>query len=194
MGLPLVTLAEVKAYAGIKSTNQDIEITALIPRISEYIKSYCKCTFIDYVNDAKIDVSNGDDSAYIYTSEPKIISISSVEYSEDYGNTYTSLTEFVDYVLDISNDRIQIVGNSSTSVFTNKINGYKITYNAGYEEIPEDLKQAALDLVIYYMKHDMAVKSNKAAGTNTVQIEYVTTNAVPSHIARVLNLYRRDWY
>lgn len=190
MGLPLITLAEVKAYADIKSTNQDTEITALIPRVSDYIKSYCKRSFIDYIDDAKIDISNGDNSNYIYTSEPNIISISSIEYSTDYGSTYTTLVSGTDYVLDISNDRIQAI---SSTGFTNYTNGYKITYTAGYEVLPDDLKQAAIDLVVYYMKHDMAVKSNKAAGTNTVQIEYVTTTAVPSHIARILNLYRKDW-
>jgi hypothetical protein len=190
MGLPLITLAEVKAYAGITSTNQDVEINALIPRVTEYVKTYCRRTFIDYVDDAKIDISNGENCAYIYTSEPKIIEISSVEYSDDYGLTYTTLTEYTDYVLDIGNDRVQIVG---TGVFTTRINGYKITYNAGYEEIPTDLKQAVLDLVVYYMKNDMAVKSNKSAGTNSVQIEYVTTNSLPSHISRVLNLYVKDW-
>ena len=34
MGLDLVTLAEYKTYASINSTNQDSDISALIPQIS----------------------------------------------------------------------------------------------------------------------------------------------------------------
>jgi hypothetical protein len=95
-------------------------------------------------------------------------------------------------VLDKENDRIHSI---SSAEFTNKINGYKITYTAGYAlaDLPADLKQAALDLVIYYMRNDMSVKSNKAPGTNSVQIEYVTTSNMPAHIARILNQYRTDW-
>jgi len=190
MGLPLVTLAEVKAYAGITSNNQDVEINALIPRVSELVKTYCRRTFLDYVDDTKTEINNGLNSPYIYTEEPKIISVSSVEISTDFGATYTSLTEFTDYVIDLNFDRIQAIPSTG---FTNYINGYRITYSAGYETIPEDLKLAVLDLIIYYLKNDMAVKSNKAAGTNTVQIEYVTANSLPSHIARVLNFYIRDF-
>ena len=75
------------------------------------------------------------------------------------------------------------------STFTPHINGYKVTYTAGYEELPEDLKVAVLDLVTYYLKNDMAVKSQRDAGSNTVQIEYITKNTLPSHIARVFDLY-----
>lgn len=189
MGLPLITLAEVKAYTGITSSNQDVEINSLIPKVSAIIKTYCRRTFIDYVNEEKVEIDNGLNSPYIYTEEPRVLAISSLEVSYDYGQTYTALQEYVDYVLDYTYDRVQ----STTGIFTNRINGYKITYTAGYDEVPQDLKQAALDLVVYYMRNDMAIKSSKVAGTNTVQIEYVTTNAMPAHISRVLNQFIRDY-
>ncbi len=70
---------------------------------------------------------------------------------------------------------------------------YKLTYTAGFEVLPEDLKLAIFDLTTYYMKNDMAVHSNKAPGTNTVQIEYVTTTNLPSHIKRVLDQYAANY-
>lgn len=196
MGLPLVTLAEVKAYAGITSNNQDVEINALIPRVSELVKSYCSRTFIDFVNDSAIEVTNGGDSSFIYTEEPSIITISSLEYSTDYGLTYTALTEYTDYVLDTGRDRIFAVpGGLLNGKFKDLTNGYKVTYNAGFVDavVPDDLKQAVIDIVMYYSKHDMAVKSNKAGGTNTVQIEYILQPGFPEHIERILNLYARDF-
>ena len=54
MGLNLVTRAEYKAYVGITNDSQDKIIDALIPRVSELVKNYCRRTFVDYINDAKV--------------------------------------------------------------------------------------------------------------------------------------------
>jgi hypothetical protein len=189
MGLELVSLQDVKSYAGISSNNQDTQITALLPRVSDYIKSYCGRSFVDYVTTSKVEIVSGEGSFYIYTDEPRIIGIESLEISEDYGLTYTPLVEYEDYVLDISADRLQAI----KGVFINKPNSYRITYTAGYDLLPDDLLQAAIDLCMYYLKNDMAVHSNKAPGTNSVQIEYITNASVPAHIARVLHLYKKDW-
>lgn len=182
MGTDLITLAEYKAYAGITSPNQDAAIKNLIPKVSNLTKSYCRRSFIDYVGDAKTEVFNG--GSFLLLGEYPVLSVSSVEYSADKGKTYTALEEFVDYVLDISEQTI-----SPVTTFPYSVNGYKVTYTAGFEEIPEDLKLAVMDLVTYYLKNDMAVKSQRDAGSNTVQIEYITKNTLPSHIARVFDLY-----
>lgn len=185
MASDLVTLAEYKAYAGISSTTQDTAIKAIIPRVSQLVRTYCRRTFNSYVNDAKTEVFSGGN--YLLVSEFPLLSVSSVEYSSDYGKTYIPLVEFTDYVINISADII--VPLNSTGEFPITFNGYKVTYTAGYEELPEDLKLAVLDLVTYYLKGDFTVKSARDAGSNTVQIEYITKNTLPSHIARVLDLY-----
>ena len=185
MAIDLVTLAEYKAYAGISSTNQDSAIKDIIPKASQLVKTYCRRTFVDYVNDSKIDTFSGGD--YLLLSEMPMISISSVEYSIDYGKTYTALTEYIDYAFNVSEDTIVPINANGT--FPQLINGYKVTYTAGYEVLPADLKVAVLDLVTYYLKNDFSVKSQRDAGSNTVQIEYITKNSLPSHIARVLDMY-----
>lgn len=196
MGLDLVTSAEYKAYAGISSTNQDATIEAIIPIASQLVKNYCRRTFVDYIDDAKTEVfSGGSTISKFYLTESPILSISSVEYSSDYGQNYTSLEEYVDYAVDQEDGAIVALPYSedNSTVFAKAINGYRITYTAGYEELPADLKVAVLDLVTYYMKNDGSVHSPKAPGTNSVQIEYITTTALPAHIARVLNLYKASW-
>lgn len=198
MGLDLVTLDEYKIYAGINSTNQDTVITALIPQVSSLVKTICRRTFVDYVDDAKTEVfSGGSTNSKYYMQEYPVISVSSVEYSADYGQTYDSLVEFTDYVVDLEDDSLVALpyteDPSTTAVFTKAINGYKVSYYAGYEVLPEDLKIAILDLVTYYLKNDGSVHSPKAPGTNSVQIEYITTTALPAHIARVLNIYKASW-
>ena len=185
MGANLVTLAEYKAYAGISSNNQDALINSVIPKASQLIKTICRRTFVDYVNDSKEEVFSGGWSK-LYLKEYPILSIGSVEASTDYGKTYTELEEFTDYVLDLEDGTIT---STSTVEFPKYINGYKVTYTGGYEILPEDLKIAALDLVTYYIKNDMSVHSPKAPGTNSVQIEYITTSTLPAHIMRILYLY-----
>ena len=185
----LITLAEYKAYNGINSTTQDAEINVLIPKISQLIKTYCNRTFIDFYDENTYTYSDGN-VPYIYLKESPTVNIASVEFSEDYGRTYTTLTEYTDYVLNLTHDRVE--SKDDINGFPKAMNGYKITYTGGYETTPEEIKLAALDLIGYYMKSDMSIKSTRNAGANNTSIEYVTTANLPAHIRRVLDLYRLD--
>lgn len=189
MGLPLITKAEYKIYAGIKSTTQDALIDSLITKVSELVKNLCRRTFLDYVDDPKVEYFDGGSSTILLLESP-VRTISSVAYSYDYGQTYTDLAVFTDYAYVKSTEAITAL---NTRGFTYIPNGYKVTYTAGYDVLPEDLKLAIMDLVSYYIKNDSAVHSNKAPGTNTVQIEYVTNTQLPAHIKRVLDLYTANY-
>lgn len=205
MGIDLVTLAQYKAYVGITSTTQDAAITALIPRISALVKSICRRTFVDYVNDYKTENFRGGDQFVL--QETPVLVVQLVEYSLDYGATYSEMTEFTDYVLDLENDSIvplQVYGyvpdywdgvlkRAATPTFPKRINGYRVTYTAGYETLPEDLKLAVLDLITYYLRNDSAIHTAKSMGANTMQIEYVSTTNLPAHIKRVLDLYTASY-
>jgi uncharacterized phiE125 gp8 family phage protein len=185
MGTSLITLAEYKNYVGITSPTQDTIINSLIPKVSQLVKTYCRRTFVDYYEDSKVEVFSG--GTRLNLGESPVVQIQSVEYSADYGNTYSSLTEYTDWVLDTETE--EIVPLFATGEFKKSVNGYKVTYTAGYEEIPEDLKLAVLDLVSYYIKNDSAIHSTKSPGSNTTQIEFISTTSLPSHIKRVLDLY-----
>lgn len=189
MGLDLITKAEYKAYAGISSTNKDTEIDALIPRVSALVKNYCRRTFIDYVDTENIEYFEGG-QLYFTLKEYPLIELISFEKSYDYGQTYEYQTEYTDYALDRSTSNIHCL---IASGFPLLINGYKATYKAGFTSIPEDLKLAVIDLISYYIRNDSAIHSNKAPGTNTVQIEYISTTSFPANIKRVLDLYVSDY-
>lgn len=190
MGLDLVTKAEYKAYAGIESTNFDTVIDAIIPKVSEFVKTYCRRTFVDYVNDIKVETTSGGYGSKIFLKEFPILTLSGVDHSTDYGQTYTSLVEFTDFVLDVEEGTVDCLWEQG---WTKAINGYQVSYTAGYEVLPSDLKLAILDLVSYYMKNDAAIHSPKAPGTNSVQVEYITSSALPAHIRRILDLYKGSW-
>lgn len=185
MATNLITLAEYKAYIGINSTTQDTEISTTIPKVSQLVKNICRRTFVDYVDEAKVEMFTG--GAALILQETPVIQIQGVEYSSNYGSSYVSLTEFTDWVLDIENQ--QILPLSTTGEFKRAVNGYKVTYTAGFEVIPEDLKLAAMDLVTYYMKHEGAVHSQVAVTTTNAQVQYLTNTNLPTHIKRILDLY-----
>lgn len=188
MSTDLITRQEYKTYAGINvNPNADAEIDLLIPRISNLIKTYCKRTFVDYVSDAKTEYFNGGLDTLLLEETP-VVEIVSFEYSADYGQTYTELTEFVDWVLD--NDSIVSINPTG---FPKVLRGYKVSYKAGFVTIPSDLQLAVFDLITYYRRNDSAIHSTKAPGTNSVQVEYITTTSLPAHIKRVLDLYRADF-
>lgn len=189
MGLALITRDEYKAYMGINSPNQDSVIDAIIPKVSQFVKTYCRRTFVDFVNDSITETVHGGYGDKITLKEYPLLSVTTVAVSTDYGVTYTDLIEFTDYVVDLSDATIIAISGD----FPKLINGYQITYTAGYEDIPIDLKLAVMDLVTYYMKNDMAVHSPKAPGTNTVQVEYITSSALPAHIRRILDMYKGSW-
>jgi len=182
----LVTLAEYKAYVGITSTNQDTAISNIVPKVSDFVKNYCRRTFIDYVTVPKVEIASGGYGSSLFMSEYPLIAVASFQASVDYGQTYTTLVEFTDYVVDKETGTLLSLNEYG---FLKYINGYKITYTAGYQELPGDLKLAVLDLVTYYLKSDMTIHSTKSPGSNSTQIEYITTTALPSHIKRVLDLH-----
>ena len=187
MGLPLITAAEYKAYKGISSTTQDAAINALIPKVSELVKSFCRRTFLDYVDDPKVEIFKGGEAA-LNLKEPPLIAVSAVEYSDDYGLTYTTLTEFIDYVTDKETDQVNLVSVYYQGI--KKVNAFRVTYTAGYVDgLPSDLKLAVMDLMHYYLHNETALHTSKNVGANSVQIEYVTNTSLPAHIRRVLDLY-----
>jgi hypothetical protein len=187
MATNLITKAEYKAYAGLNSVNQDTEIDLLIIKVSELVKTYCHRTFIDYYDEAKTEVFQGGFKELLLKETP-VVNIVSVNYSADYGQTYTKLTKFTDWVQ--KEDSVLAVNPSG---FTEKINGYKVVYFAGYEKVPADLSLSVMDLITYYRNHDVSIHSTKTPGSNSVQIEYISTTSLPAHIKRVLDLYTADY-
>jgi hypothetical protein len=188
MATNLVSLSEVKAYKGITNSTEDSELNLLITKASTLVKTYIGRTLVDYYTTEKTEVF-GDSTKPLSLVEMPIAEVSSVEFSLDYGRNYTSLVEFDDYVIDQEFGTLDIINPSYTG---KKVNVLKVTYTGGYPKAPEDLKLAVMDLVMYYQKAEMAVKSSRAPGANNAQIEYVMNTTLPAHIRRILDLYRLD--
>lgn len=183
----LVTRTEYKNYLGITSTNKDTEIDLLIPKVSQLVKTYCRRNFTDYYDEAKTEIFDGGYAELILKETP-VVTVQQVALSTNYGQTYTALVKFTDWVQD--GDAVRSI---ATPTFKPYIKGYRVTYTAGYELVPEDLKLAVLDLIEYYSKNNSAVHVNRDVTPNVTQIQYVATTNFPSHIKRVLDQYVADY-
>lgn len=183
----LITKSDYKAYMGISSTNQDAVIDLLIPKVSDLVKTYCRRSFNDYVSTPKVDYFNGGIPFFVIPEQP-VISIQGLFFSSDYGQTYTALEQFVDYVLD---DTLLLPIGASEFPYATR--GYRLVYTGGYATIPGDLTLAVYDLMSYYIKNDAAVNAIKRTNTTSMQIEYITDTALPSNIKRVIDLYVLDY-
>lgn len=190
MGKNLVTKSEYKTYASISSTNQDAEIDLLIPKVSELVKTYCRRTFVDGLDEMLVQRSNGGFDRIILKEGP-VTQVVGVQQSTNFGLSYTDLVEFTDWVLDTEDNTIVSLGNQG---FVKALNGYQVSYFAGYETVPEDLKLAIMDLITYYRKNDGSVHNNRTpGGGGSVQLEYIMNTNFPAHIKRVLDMYVADY-
>jgi len=191
----LITLADYKEAEGIVSPKEDLKINALIPAISQLVKTYCGNSIVDFYGTDKTETFNINWSTHaVQLTETPVNSIVSVKERSSYDAAYETLTTTDhEYYFDYSTD----------SIFrTNSGGGYnfwpkgpaavEIVYRAGYASCPEDLKLAVIDLITYYLKDEH--KERRTLGAASIQNQTSTSQrnnvAFPDHIKRVLDLYK----
>lgn len=192
----LITLDCYKENKEIKSTDGDGKIQALITQVSALIENYCNRKFTAYntTGTAKVEWVDGKTNK-MFMEEFPVISVFTVKTSDDGGVTQTTLTEGASdktgYFVDLDEGSIftQISLNNFIESYDTEYRSLEITYRAGYEEIPEDLKLCAIDLVHYYVKGENVGSKGLLGATIENALPY-THNSFPPHIRRILDLYR----
>ncbi len=190
--MDLVSLQEYKAALGLTKTEDDAKIEAAIGRISSIIKKYTQNTFADNFTvplqeefNVKFDGINS-----IFLSQSNIGSIT-VEMKNSDG-TYSSLLSTDFHVDKINGILYRMPENLSWPVGVATV---KCSYTCGYEEPPEDIKQATIELVKHYLKEEY--KESKAIMSTSVSYNNQNKGGgvskqynFPSHIQIILDLYR----
>ena len=192
-GEDLISLADFKTLAEITSSQHDAKLEELIDSVSQLVKTYCGQSFLDFHSSDKTEFFTKNFSSHIVElGESPIVSITSVEERESPTNSYTTLTENEDWVLDNTIDCIFRVSGSSYKNWETGPNSVKIVYRAGYSELPQDLRLAVVDLIMYYHKNEQKQRQTIAGATIQNQTTSSTRNSVafPDHIKRVLDLYK----
>lgn len=194
MGANLITLEEYKASENISKLENDSRIESFISHISQLVKTYCANSFVDYVNTDKVETfSIEDDISKIQLNESPLISVTKVEERSSYGTAYAEITAAAfEFYPEFSTDTIHRTTSSGIALFPKGPGSVQITYKAGYDPVPDDLKLAAFDLINYYMKDEH--KPRRTIGGSSLSNDPSSTQwrnvSFPDHIKRVLDLYK----
>lgn len=191
----LITLEEYKEAEGIQSPKEDLRIEALIPSVSQLIKTYCGNSIVDYYSTNKTEVININwDTHIIQLTESPVNTIVSVEERDSYQDSYVTLTEAsYEYYFDSSTDTVmRTTGGRNYRNWAKGPGAVRVVYTAGYETVPADLQLAVIDMITYYMKDEHKERRTLAGASVQNQASTSQRNnvAFPDHIKRVLDLYK----
>ena len=190
----LITLQTYKDAEGLSTPKEDLKIEALIPSVSQLVKTYCGNTFVDFYSSNKTETFNVDWSTHIVQlTESPVNAIVSVQEREDYASSYATLTTGAqEYYLDTSTDSILRTTASGYKNWQKGVASVKVVYTAGYSAVPADLKLAVIDLITYYLKdeHKERRTIQGASIQNAASSSQKDNVAFPDHIKRVLDLYK----
>lgn len=190
----LITVEEYKEAEGITSPKDDLRLNTLVPAVSQLVKTYCGNSIVDYYTTEKVEVLNVNwDTHLIQLTESPVNSITSVEERDSYNASYTTLsTDDYEYYLDSATDSLVRTTGVSYRNWRQGPGAVRVTYTAGYEVCPEDLKLAVIDLITYYLKDEYKERKTLAGASVQNQASTSLSNnvAFPDHIKRVLDLYK----
>lgn len=182
----LISVEDYKLYKKLTKTDADESLVYIVSSVSSLIKTYCGHSFIDFYTTAKVETFNVNQSQHaIILNEWPLKAITSVQYREEYDQPYLTL-DATEYFADASRDTLFI----HKGYWSEGFGAVKVTYTAGYENTPDEIKIAALDLVHHYFKEEYKERKTLGAATIDTGFSKMGTSKWPPHIARVLDMYR----
>lgn len=163
--MSLVLLSEYKEILGITGNTEDEFVELAQYEIEAKVKSYLNR---DLELDDYVELYDGTGDEFLVLNQFPINSVSKVEeYSgldSNNDETWEELEQGIDYeriVIPSTKDYILLDG----SLFSFGNQNIRITYNAGYSDIPYEIQQACKKLMLIYYGE---VKKTKSLGMSSV--------------------------
>ena len=170
--MALCELEEVKLYLGMTVTTNDTLLEMLIDSASSYIESYTNRIFEiqEYT-----EIINGTGTNRLPVSYAPIFNVNSVTSIYGIGVT-PQFTKNLIYLTD-------------GTIFTEGKMNWTVNYEAGFEEIPYDVRQACIDMVAFKYKE----KDRIGINTKTLAGEVISFEKrdLKDHIRSLLANYIR---
>lgn len=190
MGAPLVTLEDYKTYKKITKTDSDNELQFIIDSVNVLVRTFVGHSIIDYYTTPiteSFNVKQGQTGLHL--NEWPMVQLIRVETREDHTQPY-AIMDPTRYYVDTDVDCIYLHGKSE--FWPEGFGAAKVTYRAGYEKVPLDLRMACLDLVHMYIKEEY--KEKRSIGSTSIDNSSNKASSLatewPIHIIRVLDMYR----
>ncbi len=170
----LTTVAAVKSYCGVETDVDDVVIAALITACSAWIR-----TWLDRdITVASYDIRrSGRGTCALQLPQTPIRSVTSLEVD---GQPIPAQAAWGQPGFYHDDGQIALAG----YVFTRGTANIRIQYDAGYETVPADIRQAANELVtLRYRLRDKAEWSSKSLAGETVAL---VQKDMPASVATLL--------
>ena len=190
----LTTLAAVKSYLGLNSVDNDTLIEGFIEAVSAMFNSYCdrKLTARDYSylsQDQAYDPDNAllSGSGYPELLLPQYPVVSLTTLLVD-GQAKSPASGNSGYVIDASAGVISLLG----EVFPRGPHNVSLVYRAGFETVPADLAQAAVEQSTIRFQESAAGKGRLGVSARTLadgSVSYHSSALLPQ-VKAVLDRYR----
>lgn len=180
------TLADVRAWlTGIQpsQTTDDVLLTSLIARASAFIDSYIGRGIIsaDYT-----ETLNGNDSDSMFVKNFPITAVSSVTVDL---YTYSPSNTPLGFGYTFDSNRVYLRGGRFCRGSQNVV----ISYTGGYAQVPADIQQAAIELVVFKYKSRNHV-GMASHSQDRVVVDHFIQSEVPPEVQCILDRYRRTMY
>ncbi len=185
----LCTLAQLKSYLGITSTDYDSQLEDLVDAASAQAEAFTgrKLAARDYPWEL-----DGNGQAALFVPEWPLNSITTLEIN---GAEIPARTSYdgAGYVIEADQGLIRL----SNYVFYLGMKNVEIAANAGYATVPEDLRQAVIELAAWKAKQssmqgigqDWLGKTSEAKPHDMGTLGLV--KGIPADLAEVLGRYAR---
>lgn len=165
-GYNLCSLDDLKTFLEITDDTQDEHLANLILRATAFVETYCRRQFAEREH---TDWFTGDGTREVRLSQYPVVSLSVVQdvYVAQAFN-YGASDEHEDWECDLGAGILTLLGDKFHAW---PPKGYKVVFVAGYDPIPEDLRQVCVELAAakFYLKDSQrsGVASKTVGGQTT---------------------------
>lgn len=184
----LITLDEYKGYKGTSKNDQDTKLSFIISSVSSLIKAYIGQGLTEYYNDPYTeDIYTPYDTDVLYLNAWPIKEIVSVEEAE--GGWMGGLDSTIHYPMIFNSDYTFNANNGTINrLGQNWSRNIRVSYTYGYEDVPEVIKHAAIELTSYYMNEEW--KPTRSMQGTTMVGPAPEAGGIPKHIQIMLDTYK----
>lgn len=175
----LTTVANAKAWMGVKTTDDDALIARLIAAVSAYIQTW---TNRQFAQAAYNEVRDGNDGTLLAFADYPVSAVASVTVDK-LAIPYAANPGDAGYRYDAT--RLWLTG----YVFSRGQANVQVAYTAGYASVPPEIEQACIELVaLRYKERDRIGHESKGLAGETVRF---VVKDMPDSVRTILNNYKK---
>jgi len=204
--MALVTVDEYKASRGISGDDYDARIGGAIDTASARVREYCgRDTTNGFELDSRTEVYSGSGIDTLRLREWPVASVESVAYLSSVSDGAASYESAIDSSSYYADERGNLYltgsvswawehGGKSRGVWAKGDRNIRVSYTAGYSEIPDNLKEAVMILCDSWFltsQRDVVTLNQEARGVDSRQ--YSATTEVTSRVLALLAPWRRPY-